>query len=247
MRGDFTAIDPSKLKGAKRAALPRFVEPCLALLAERPPEGDNWLHEIKFDGYRLMAVIEDGRARLLTRRGLDWTDRFPGIAEALEQLPAKSAIVDGEAVVEDENGVSSFSALQDALAERRQATNAVLHAFDLIYLDGYSLRDVTLDGRKDALATASAAGRSSHPHAAHPSLRYSEHMIGNGQAMIENACRLGLEGIVSKRRDAPYRSGRHGEWTKDKCTGREEFVIGGYAPFDRIAQCDRLPGAGLLR
>ncbi len=231
MRGDFTAIDPSKLKGAKRAAPPRFVEPCLALLAERPPEGDNWLHEIKFDGYRLMAVIEDGRARLLTRRGLDWTDRFPGIAEALEQLPAKSAIVDGEAVVEDENGVSSFSALQDALAEHRQATNAVLHAFDLIYLDGYSLCDVTLDGRKDALAKllAQPAG-SSHPHAAHPSLRYSEHVIGYGQAMIENACRLGLEGIVSKRRDAPYRSGRHGEWTKEKCTGREEFVIGGYAP-----------------
>ena len=222
VRGDF-AIDPSKLKGAKKAALPQTVEPCLAVLAGKPPEGDNWLHEIKFDGYRLMAVIENGRVRLLTRRALDWTDRFPGIAEALEQLPAKSAIVDGEAVVQDENGVSSFSALQDALSERRQATGAILYAFDLIYLDGYSLRDAALDDRKHMLERLLGA-------TSHSSLRYSEHMAGNGQAMMENACRLGLEGIVSKRRDAPYRSGRHGEWMKAKCTGREEFVIGGYAP-----------------
>ena len=126
------------------------------MLAEGPPEGDNWLHEIKFDGYRLMAVIENGRVRLLTRRGLDWTDRFPGIADALGQLPLNSAIVDGEAVVEDESGVSSFSALQDALSEGRQATGAVLFAFDLIYLDGYSLRDVALEDRKDALEAAPA-------------------------------------------------------------------------------------------
>jgi len=223
VRGDLTLVDPSKLKGAKKAAFPPLIEPCLALLVEKPPDGDNWLHEIKFDGYRLIGIVQDGRVRLLTRRGLDWTNRFPGIEEALEQLPAKSAIVDSEAVVEDENGVSSFSALQDALSERRAAANAVLFAFDLLYLDGYSLRDVTLDNRKDALATLLSAIR-------HPSLRYSEHVIGNGQAMIDNACRLGLEGIVSKRRDSPYRAGRHGEWTKAKCTNREEFVIGGYAP-----------------
>jgi bifunctional non-homologous end joining protein LigD len=223
VRGDFPAIAPSRLDGAKKASLPKFAEPCLALLAERPPEGDNWLHEIKFDGYRLMAVIEDGRVRLLTRRGLDWTDRFPGIADALSQLPLSSAILDGEAVVEDENGVSSFSALQDALSEGKQATAAVLFAFDLIYLDGYSLRDVTLEDRKDALEGLLRASR-------HPALRYSEHVIGYGRAMIENACRLGLEGIVSKRRNAPYRSGRHGEWLKAKCTNREEFVVGGYAP-----------------
>jgi bifunctional non-homologous end joining protein LigD len=223
VRGGFPPTDPSKLTGAKKAPLPKFVEPCLALLAESPPEGDNWLHEIKFDGYRLMAVIENRRVRLLTRRGLDWTDRFPGIAEALGQLPLNSAIMDGEAVVEDESGVSSFSALQDALSERQQATGAVMFAFDLIYLDGYSLRDVTLDDRKNALETLLRATR-------HPSLRYSEHVTGNGRAMIENACRLGLEGIVSKRRNAPYRSGRHGEWLKAKCTNREEFVIGGYAP-----------------
>ncbi len=125
--------------------------------------------------------------------------------------------------MEDENGVSSFSALQDALSERRAAANAVLYAFDLLYLDGYSLRDATLDVRKDALAKLLSAQRQ-------PSLRYSEHVIGNGRAMLENACRLGLEGIVSKRRNSPYRSGRHGEWTKAKCTNREEFVVGGYAP-----------------
>ncbi len=220
--GEDPAIDPSKLEGAKKAALPRLIEPCLALLVENPPAGDNWLHEIKFDGYRLIGVIEDGGVRLLTRRGLDWTDRFPGIAEAFAQLPAKSAILDGEAVVEDENGVSSFSALQDALSER-QAANAVLYAFDLLYLDGYDLRDAILDVRKETLAKLLSAKR-------HATLRYSEHVAGNGQAMIENACRLGLEGIVSKRRNSPYRAGRHGEWTKAKCTNREEFVVGGYAP-----------------
>ncbi len=222
VRGDLAPIKPSKIEGSKKAPLPRVIEPCLALLVEKPPAGDNWLHEIKFDGYRLFGVIEDGRVRLLTRRGLDWTDRFAGIAAALAQLPATSAVLDGEAVVEDENGVSSFSALQDALSERQAAANAVLYAFDLLYLDGYSLRDAILDVRKEALAKLLSAKRAS--------ARYSEHVIGNGQAMIENACRLGLEGIVSKRRNSPYRAGRHGEWTKAKCTNREEFVVGGYAP-----------------
>lgn len=222
-RGDLGKVAPSKLKGAKKAALPQSIDPCLALLVDKPPEGDSWLHEIKFDGYRLIALLHNGEVRLLTRRGLDWTDRFPSIAEALEEFPAGSAIVDGEAVVEDENGVSSFSALQDALSGSRGATNAILYAFDLLYLDGYSLLHVALEDRKEALAKLLSGIRSR-------SLRYSEHVIGNGQAMIENACRLGLEGIISKRRDAPYRSGRHGEWTKAKCTNREEFVIGGYAP-----------------
>ena len=110
---------------------------------EKPPEGDGWLHEIKFDGYRLMAAIEGESIRLLTRSGLDWTERFPGIAEAFENFPAKSALLDGEAIVEDENGVSSFSALQEALSERKTASAAVFFAFDLLYLDGYSLRDVS--------------------------------------------------------------------------------------------------------
>jgi bifunctional non-homologous end joining protein LigD len=216
-------VDPSALKGAKKVPFPGFVEPCLALLAAKPPEGDGWLHEIKLDGYRLIATIEDGRVRLFTRREQDWTRRFPGIAKALEALRAKSAILDGEAIVEDRNGVPSFSALQEALSERRQAGAAILCAFDLLYFDGYDLRAATLDDRKSALA--SLLGSSHDPH-----LCFSQHVIGNGQAMIEHACRLGLEGIVSKRRDAPYRPGRRGEWTKTKCTDNEEFVIGGYTP-----------------
>ncbi len=216
-------IDVSKLPGAKKTDFPEFIEPCLALLVEKPPDGDTWLHEIKFDGYRLMAQINGGSVRLLTRKGLDWTTRFPAIAEVLENLAAGTAILDGEAVVEDANGISSFSALQDALSNNQPATNAILFAFDLLYLDGYDLRSATLDDRKNALSELLTSSQ-------HPSLRFSDHVIGNGGAMLENACRLGLEGIVSKRRNSPYRSGRHGEWLKSKCTNREEFVIGGYVP-----------------
>jgi bifunctional non-homologous end joining protein LigD len=216
-------LEPQALKGAKKAPFPGFVEPCLALLMEKPPEGGGWLHEIKFDGYRLMALLQKGKVKLLTRSGLDWTPRFPGIAQALNGLSAASAILDGEAVIEDEAGISSFSALQDALSDHRPAAQAIFQVFDLLYLDGYDLRGATLDGRKGFLASLLAAFGGGP-------VRYSDHMIGNGQAMLENACRLGLEGIVSKRRDKPYRSGRHGEWAKAKCTNREEFVIGGYAP-----------------
>ena len=216
-------VNPSSVKGAREANFPGFVEPCLALLVEKPPAGDSWVHEIKFDGYRLIAAIDGKRIRLLTRSGLDWTERFPGIAEAFKNFPAKSALVDGEAVVEDQNGVSSFSALQEALSERKTAVAAIFFAFDLIYLDGYSLRESALDDRKEVLAKLLSSNR-------HPSLRYSDHVIGSGQSMFEHACRLGLEGIVSKRRNAPYRSGRHGEWAKSKCINREEFVVGGYAP-----------------
>jgi len=224
VRGQVPAsVKLSSIKGAKKAAFPGFVEPCLALLAEKPPEGDGWLHEIKFDGYRLMAAIDGKSIRLLTRSGLNWTDRFPGIAEAFEDFPAKSALIDGQAVIEDDNGVSSFSALQDALSERKTASAAVFFAFDLLYLDGYSLRESALDDRKDGLAKLLSSNR-------HPSLRYSDHVVGNGQSMLDHACRLGLEGIVSKRRNAPYRSGRHGEWAKSKCINREEFVVAGYTP-----------------
>jgi len=220
---DDPSVNPSSIKGAKKADFPRFVEPCLALLSEKPPEGDGWLHEIKFDGYRLMASLDGKGIRLLTRSGLDWTERFSAIAESLEDFPVKSALIDGEAVVEDKNGVSSFSALQEALSERKTASAAVFFAFDLLYLEGYDLREAALDDRKTVLAKLLNSDT-------HPSLRYSDHVVGSGQSMLEHACRLGLEGIVSKRRNAPYRSGRYGEWAKSKCTNREEFVVGGYAP-----------------
>jgi len=209
--------------GAKTAPFPGFVAPCLAQLCEHAPDGDTWLHEIKFDGYRLMALIENGRVRLMTRSGLDWTERFPAIAAAFASFPAASAIVDGEAVVDDEAGLSSFSALQEALSTRKSAADIVFYAFDLLYLDGSDLRDAPLEARKEALAPLVEV-------TSQATLRYSEHVIGHGPAMVENACRLGLEGIVSKRVGAPYRSGRHGAWLKTKCTNRQEFVVGGYAP-----------------
>ena len=233
---DEPSVNPSSIKGAKKAAFSGFVEPCLALLTEKPPAGDGWLHEIKFDGYRLMASFDGQGIRLLTRSGLDWTERFPEIAKSLEDFPVKSALIDGEAVIEDENGVSSFSALQEALSERKTASAAVFFAFDLLYLDGYDLREAALDDRKTVLAKLLSSNR-------HPSLRYSDHVVGSGQSMLEHACRLGLEGIVSKRRNAPYRSGRYGEWAKSKCTNREEFVVGGYAPSTATLKRDWIAGA----
>ena len=188
-------------KGRRRPTFPDLSNRASLSWWRSRPRAMSWLHEIKFDGYRLMAAIEGEGIRLLTRSGLDWTERFPGIAEAFENFPAKSALVDGEAVVEDENGVSRFSALQEALSERKTASAAVFFAFDLLYLDGYNLREAALDDRKDVLAKLLSSNR-------HPSLRYSDHVVGSGQAMYEHACRLGLEGIISKRRDAPYRSGR---------------------------------------
>jgi bifunctional non-homologous end joining protein LigD len=214
--------DPITVKGAEKAPFPGFIEPCLALLAQKAPEGPDWLHEIKFDGYRLITLIEQGSIRLMTRKGLDWTERFPSIAKAFENFPADTAIVDGEAVIEDQNGVSSFSALQEALAGG-PAKDATLFAFDLLYLDGKDLRGAALDARKEALARLLSRN-------GHAGLRYSDHIVGDGGAMRENACRLGLEGIVSKRRNSPYRSGRHGDWLKLKCTDRAEFIIGGYVP-----------------
>lgn len=208
------------VKGAKKAPFPGFVEPCLAELAEKAPAGDAWLHEIKFDGYRLIAAIEGGRVRLFTRSGLDWTDRFPTTARALKLLPVTSALIDGEAVVEDANGISSFAGLQEALSKRATTAAVLFYAFDLLYLDGFDLREAALEGRKAVLAKLLE-------NVQQP-LRYSDHLEGNGAAMLDHACRLGLEGIVSKRRDAPYRSGRHSAWLKSKCIDREEFVIGGY-------------------
>jgi bifunctional non-homologous end joining protein LigD len=213
----------AKVKRSREQAPLAFIPPCLAQLSDVAPSGEQWLHEIKFDGYRLMVIVEDGRVRLFTRSGLDWTHRFPGIANGFETLPASSAIVDCEAVVEDENGVSNFSALQEGLSDGRPAKAAIAYAFDLLHLNGEDMAGKPLDARKAALAPLIAENAS-------PAIRYSEHIVADGSAMVEHACRLGLEGIVSKRRDAPYRSGRHGEWLKIKCTNREEFVIGGYVP-----------------
>ncbi len=215
---------PTRKTKAVSAPLPRFVEPCLATLQDKPPAGETWLHEVKFDGYRLQARIEDGKAVLLTRSGLDWTDRFGAtLARALGGLPCETALIDGEVVALEENGLSSFSALQDALSEGR-TSQLVFFAFDLLYLDGEDLRADPLVARKERLEALFQAIEGETP------LRYSEHFIEPGQTMLRHACRMGLEGVISKRADAPYRSGRGRDWVKSKCTQRQEFVIVGYVP-----------------
>ncbi|WP_020179441.1 DNA ligase D [Methylopila sp. M107] len=212
--------DRAELPKAKAAALPDFVAPALATLAPKAPSGPNWIHEIKFDGYRLIARIEHGEVRLLTRSGLDWTDRFGApLAAALKALPARDALIDGELVVENAAGAPDFSALQEALSEGR-TDGFVFYVFDLLHLDGYDLRPCALDARKAALAGLVAD--------ADPMIRLSDHFEDDGGVVLEHACRLSLEGVVSKRRDAPYASGRGRGWIKSKCAQRQEFVIGGY-------------------
>ncbi len=212
----------SKIKGAKKATLPRFVEPALASLAKAPPSAARWLHEIKFDGYRIQARIEDGEVTLLTRSGLDWTEKFGDpIVAALRALPLKNALLDGELVVENAAGASDFSALQSDLSEGR-SERFLYCLFDLLHLDGYDLRDAPLIARKELLERLLAG--------APKPLRYSRHFDEDGALVLRHVCRLSLEGVVSKLRDAPYRSGRGKSWIKSKCSGRQEFVIGGFAP-----------------
>ncbi|CAD5283656.1 3'-phosphoesterase / DNA ligase D / DNA repair polymerase [Bosea sp. 62] len=209
---------------AEGERLPRFIEPCLATLLDKPPGGDAWLHEVKFDGYRLQARISAGKVRLLTRTGLDWTERFGDrIADALAAMSCETALIDGEVVALGENGISSFSALQAALSDGETA-NLVFFAFDLLHLDGEDLRAEPLLARKERLEELLKAAGQDAP------LRYSEHFVEPGQTMLRHACRMGLEGVISKRAEAPYRSGRGRDWIKSKCTQRQEFVIAGYVP-----------------
>ena len=205
--------------------LPPFIDPCLATLQEKPPPGENWLHEVKFDGYRLQARIDHGAVKLLTRSGLDWTSRFgKSLVAALAALPCDEALIDGELVALAESGISSFSALQEALSEGRSA-GLVYFAFDLLHLDGEDLRSEPLLARKERLEHLLQ-----HGAPAESLVRYSEHFVEPGQTMLNHACRMGLEGVISKRADAPYRSGRGRDWIKSKCTQRQEFVIAGYVP-----------------
>ncbi|GAB1584360.1 DNA ligase D [Phyllobacterium phragmitis] len=214
--------DPSKIKGAKKASMPAFVEPVFATLQPKPPTGAQWLHEIKFDGYRLQARVEAGRVKLLTRSGLDWTKKFgKEVTEALRDLPVGTALIDGELVVETDVGASDFSALQTDLSEGR-SNRFVFYVFDILYLDGYDLRLLPLIERK-ALLERIVGSRSGM-------VRYSSHFEEQGSLVLTHACRLSLEGIVSKKRDAPYRSGRGKDWIKSKCSARQEFVIAGYVP-----------------
>ena len=216
------APDPSAVKGAKKGPMPGFVEPMLAVLAKFPPTGERWLHEIKFDGYRLQAHIKNGKVTLWTRGGLDWTKKFgDGVQEALRNLPVRSALIDGELVAENSKGVSEFSLLQADLSDGRFDRFAY-YAFDCLYLDGYDLREAALIRRKDLLDELIGAGRGS--------IRYSSHFVEDGKLVFDRACALGLEGIVSKASQSVYVSGRGKSWVKTKCSDKREFVIAGYVP-----------------
>jgi bifunctional non-homologous end joining protein LigD len=213
-------LDPQTLPGARRAALPRRIEPQLATLAAAAPEGDEWINEIKYDGYRVLCEVDGGRAKLTTRHGKNWSDRFRPIGAAAAALPVRSALLDGEVVVLEKDGTTSFQALQNALAEGR-GRDLVYFAFDLLYLDGYDLRPAPLAARKQALETVLAA-------AGGGPLRWSDHVQGGGKAFHRQACSFALEGIVAKRADLPYHPGRSRDWVKVKCLQRQEMVIGGF-------------------
>jgi bifunctional non-homologous end joining protein LigD len=214
-----------KARGKPRGktGLPEFVPPSLATLHDSAPSGKNWLHEIKFDGYRIEARLDHGDVQLLTRKQLDWTHRFAPIADAIKALPADEALIDGELVVEDDNGVSNFSLLQTALKDGR-SEHFVYRVFDLLYLDGKDLAGAPLTERKAALHRLLAGGGGDGR------IRYVEHFDGDGPAIFQSACAMNLEGIISKLRDAPYRSGRSDNFIKIKCHNEQELVVAGFSP-----------------
>lgn len=211
--------DPSLSTGG-RSEMPDTISPQLATPATRLPAGDQWLHEIKLDGYRLLCFLQDGQVCLKTRRNLDWTNRFPHLAEAVQRLPAQTAILDGEVVGLLPNGVSSFALLQSALKSGR-SRQLVYFAFDLLYLNGHDLRRTPLIERKQAL-------RALLGESATGVIQYVDHIEGTAEAFFGQCRRLGLEGVVSKRGNGRYREGRSRDWLKTKCVLRDEFVVGGF-------------------
>lgn len=209
----------SRTSGIRRPTLPKRIPVELAVLEKQAPEGNDWLHEIKFDGYRMLARIEDGRARLVTRNDQDWTARFPELADAFASFGSSGTVFDGEIVRLKHDGISSFAALQEALSNE-ETRDLVYYAFDLLFLDGVDLRRSPLEKRKQLLAGALAN--------ASASVRFSEHRVGGGKAIFTQACALKLEGIVSKRRTSLYSGTRNPDRLKVKCLNTEEFVIIGY-------------------
>ena len=189
----------------------------LATLVAEPPDGPDWLHEQKFDGYRILAELDRGKVRLLSRRFKDWTAAFPEVAEAVAALPVRRAVLDGEVAALLPDGRTSFQALQN-----RDAANIAYFAFDLLAVDDDDLTRLPLEQRKARLE--SLVARPGPPGV----IRYSDHVVGGGAAFLALACERGLEGIISKRRDRPYLPGRGTSWVKTKCLLRQELVIGGY-------------------
>ena len=213
------SADPRQA-GLFDAPLPKWIRPCLPTLVEKPPVGPHWVHEIKWDGYRVSAYVADGTAVIRTRNGHDWTARFPAIAAAAARLKVRSAVLDGEAVILDDRGRSSFAELQADL-DRHGSDRALLYAFDLLFLDGEDLRKKPLEERRFALGGI-IPQRSP--------ILMSEEFSSAGADLFKIACENDLEGIVSKRLDRAYHSGRSRDWLKTKCVLTDDFAIIGYQP-----------------
>ena len=206
--------------------MPEFVSPQLATLVKEAPRGNEWLHELKFDGYRLLCHLHRGQVRLWTRNRKDWTDKFPNVVKALQSLKVQSAILDAEVVAMDSSGRSSFQMLQQAI-HKTAGKGLVLEVFDLIYIEGFNIQRTPLLGRKGILEQLIGSLRS------HTVVRYSDHVEGNGPKFLQQACDFKIEGIVSKLADSPYESTRSHNWQKVKCLRRQEFVIAGYTLSDK--------------
>ena len=221
------------LTGARQAPLPEFIQPQLATLVSEAPAGDDWLHELKFDGYRMVCHLQRGKSRFWSRNQKDWTEKFSNLSKALKALPVTAAILDGEVVVVDKAGRSSFQKLQQSM--KGGAATFIFQIFDLVYLDGYNLTRVPLRERKALLEDLLSGVDAKGP------LRYSDHVVGDGDRFFKQACAYGIEGIVSKLADCPYESTRSRSWLKVKCIKRQEFVIAGYTPSKKD-----FPGFGSL-
>jgi bifunctional non-homologous end joining protein LigD len=215
-------VPEGMIPGDQTEEEPPVIEPELPSLVDRAPEGGDWIHEIKYDGYRILSIISHGRVRMLSRRGNDWTANFPALASALARLPVERALLDGEVVARSADGGISFHELQkDLHAGGKSGLEYIL--FDLLHLNGYSTRNLPLADRKRLLETLLNAVRETEPQ-----LRFSEAIRGDGPAVHRAACRTGLEGIVSKRAGSVYTSGRTKDWVKLKCLEEQEFVAGGF-------------------
>jgi len=191
----------------------KFIDPLLPTLVDKPPEGDDWIHEVKFDGYRSQIIIDDEGTRVFTRRGLDWTAKYRDIAKAAGELDeVQSAIIDGEIFVLNDAGLSDFAALRKAITQRQHDLYFI--AFDLLYLNGHDLRDMPLEDRRGILAAMIPEGRR---------IQFSQSLPGDAAAIFHLVDQAGLEGMVSKRRDSVYRSGQSSNWLKAKC-----YTIGEY-------------------
>jgi bifunctional non-homologous end joining protein LigD len=200
-----------------KVPLPGFIEPALATSIEKVPSGTRWIHEIKFDGYRVQVHMANEAAKIFTRRGHDWTHRFKKVAHDAWRIKASSAVVDGEIVVPAAHGTTDFSVLQNEL--KGKSAKIVLVAFDLLYLNGRDLRKLPLFQRKNELKRIVGG----------TGIQFSESFEIEGREMFAHACKLGLEGVVSKVRDGPYPAGRTKDWVKKTCVQRETLTIAGFA------------------